>query len=53
LHVLRLRRPEAANEGGYTQNGAPEIRGYAREYLEASSPRSRQIREHPEEESRW
>jgi hypothetical protein len=28
------------------KNGAPEIRGYAREYLEASSPRSRQIREH-------
>ena len=30
------------------KNGAPEIRGYAREYLEASSPGSRQIREHLE-----
>ena len=30
------------------KNGAPEIRGYAGEYLEASSPRSRQIREHLE-----
>src|SRR5439155_27228391 len=30
------------------KNGAPEIRGYTREYLEASSPRSRQIRRHLE-----
>jgi conjugative relaxase-like TrwC/TraI family protein len=30
------------------KNGAPEIRGYTCEYLEASSPRSRQIREHLE-----
>src|SRR5437867_509337 len=27
------------------KNGAPEIRGYTREYIEASSPRSRQIRQ--------
>lgn len=28
--------------------GAPEIKGYTQEYLDASSPRSRQIREHLE-----
>ena len=28
------------------QDGAPEIRGYSAEYLEASSPRSQQIKEH-------
>jgi hypothetical protein len=28
------------------KNGAPEIRGYSAGYLEASSPRSQQIREH-------
>ena len=28
------------------KNGAPEIRGYTREYLEASSPRSQQIKAH-------
>jgi conjugative relaxase-like TrwC/TraI family protein len=28
------------------KNGAPEIKGYSRDYLEASSPRSQQIREH-------
>jgi conjugative relaxase-like TrwC/TraI family protein len=28
------------------KNGTPEITGYSREYLEANSPRSRQIREH-------
>ncbi|MBI4473939.1 MAG: relaxase domain-containing protein, partial [Acidobacteria bacterium] len=37
-------------EMGYTvdvaKNGAPEIRGYSAEYLEASSPRSQQIKEH-------
>jgi conjugative relaxase-like TrwC/TraI family protein len=32
------------------KNGAPEIGGYTREYLEASSPRSQQIREHLAEE---
>jgi hypothetical protein len=35
---------------GYTidvaKNGAPQIRGYSADYLEASSPRSRQIKEH-------
>ena len=28
------------------KNGAPEIKGYSREYLEASSPRSQQIKAH-------
>jgi conjugative relaxase-like TrwC/TraI family protein len=31
------------------KNGAPEIKGYTQEYLEASSPRSRQIKAHLEE----
>src|ERR1700733_14548298 len=31
------------------KNGAPEIRGYTKEYLEASSPRSQQIKKHLEE----
>src|SRR5665213_2212286 len=30
------------------RSGAPEIRGYSQEYLDASSPRSQQIREHLE-----
>lgn len=30
------------------RSGAPEIKGYSQEYLDASSPRSRQIREHLE-----
>jgi len=32
------------------KNGAPEIRGYTKEYLEASSPRSQQIKAHLEEQ---
>jgi conjugative relaxase-like TrwC/TraI family protein len=28
------------------KSGQPEIKGYSREYLEASSPRSQQIQEH-------
>ena|ERR1700694_524358 len=31
-------------------NGAPEIKGYSQEYLEASSPRRQQIKEHLESE---
>ena len=31
------------------KNGAPEIKGYSREYLEANSPRSQQIQEHLKE----
>ncbi len=34
------------------KNGAPEIRGYTKEYLEASSPRSQQIKEHLAEQGR-
>ena len=34
------------------KNGAPEIRGYTKEYLEASSPRSQQIKEHLVEQGR-
>ncbi len=30
------------------RSGAPEIKGYSREYIDASSPRSQQIREHLE-----
>ena len=30
------------------RSGAPEIKGYSQEYLDASSPRSQQIREHLE-----
>ena len=30
------------------RSGAPEIKGYTQEYLDASSPRSQQIREHLE-----
>src|SRR5579863_3769065 len=32
------------------KSGAPEIRGYSTEYLEASSPRSQQIKEHMAEQ---
>src|SRR5207247_492582 len=42
----RLRRLGYEIDPG--KNGAPEIRGYTREYIEASSPRSRQIRQHLE-----
>lgn len=31
------------------KNGAPEIKGYSREYVEANSPRSQQIQEHLKE----
>ena len=34
------------------KNGAPEIRGYTKEYLEASSPRSQQIKEHLADQGR-
>jgi conjugative relaxase-like TrwC/TraI family protein len=34
------------------KNGAPEIKGYTKEYVEASSPRSQQIREHMAEQGR-
>lgn len=34
------------------EHGQPEIKGYTREYLEASSPRRQQIKEHLEEQGR-
>lgn len=43
----RLRELGYEIEAG--KNGAPEIKGYSREYLEASSPRSQQIRAHLQE----
>lgn len=44
--TFRLTRLGYEIESG--RSGAPEIKGYSREYLEASSPRSRQIREQME-----
>jgi conjugative relaxase-like TrwC/TraI family protein len=44
--TFRLRQLGYEIEAG--RSGAPEIKGYSREYLEASSPRSQQIREHLE-----
>src|SRR5665213_4046009 len=44
--TYRLRNLDYEIEPG--RSGAPEIRGYSQEYLDASSPRSQQIREHLE-----
>lgn len=44
---FRLRECGYQVEAG--KNGAPEIKGYSQEYLEASSPRSQQIKAHLEE----
>ncbi len=44
--TFRLRNLGYELETG--RSGAPEIRGYTREYLDASSPRSQQIREYLE-----
>jgi conjugative relaxase-like TrwC/TraI family protein len=43
---LAWRLKELGYEIEAGKNGAPEIRGYSQEYLEASSPRSQQIKEH-------
>jgi conjugative relaxase-like TrwC/TraI family protein len=43
---LALRLKEHGYEIETGKSGQPEITGYSREYLEASSPRSRQIQEH-------
>ncbi len=54
--VYRTRTHRAAfeEELGYeieqSPNGAPEIKGYTQEYLEASSPRRQQIKEHLNQE---
>src|SRR5207253_3480454 len=44
--TYRLRQLGYEIERG--RSGAPEIKGYSQEYLDASSPRSQQIREHLE-----
>jgi conjugative relaxase-like TrwC/TraI family protein len=46
---LAYRLKELGYEIETGKNGAPEINGYSKEYLEASSPRSQQIRAHLEE----
>ena len=43
---LALRLKDLGYEIEQAPNGAPEIRGYTRDYLEASSPRRQQIKEH-------
>jgi conjugative relaxase-like TrwC/TraI family protein len=43
---LALRLKEHGYEIETGKSGQPEIKGYTREYLEASSPRSQQIQEH-------
>jgi conjugative relaxase-like TrwC/TraI family protein len=47
---LALRLKELGYEVEQGASGQPEIKGYTREYIEASSPRSREIREHLEEQ---
>jgi conjugative relaxase-like TrwC/TraI family protein len=46
---LAWRVRELGYELQHGKNGAPEIKGYSREYLEANSPRSHQIQEHLKE----
>jgi conjugative relaxase-like TrwC/TraI family protein len=48
--VLRVR--ELGYEITVGRSGAPEIKGYTQEYLDASSPRSQQIREYLERTGR-
>jgi conjugative relaxase-like TrwC/TraI family protein len=43
---LALHLKELGYEIEQGKSGQPEIKGYSREYLEASSPRSREIQEH-------
>jgi len=43
---LALRLTSLGYEIEQSAHGAPEIRGYSQEYLEASSPRRQQIKEH-------
>ena len=47
---LAWRLKELGYEIEAGKNGAPEIRGYTQEYLEASSPRSQQIKDHLSEQ---
>src|SRR5581483_10442440 len=46
---LALRLKALGYEVEQGASGQPQIRGYSQEYIEASSPRSREIREHLEE----
>ena len=45
---LTYRLRDLGYEIGCGRSGAPEIMGYTQEYLDASSPRSQQIREYLE-----
>ena len=47
---LALRLTSLGYEIEQSAHGAPEIRGYSQEYLEASSPRRQQIKEHLSQE---
>jgi conjugative relaxase-like TrwC/TraI family protein len=47
---LALRLKEMGYQIEQAANGAPEIKGYTQEYLEASSPRRQQIKEHLNQE---
>lgn len=47
---LALRLKELGYEVEQGASGQPEIKGYSQEYIEASSPRSQQIKEHLEEQ---
>jgi conjugative relaxase-like TrwC/TraI family protein len=47
---LALRLKEQGYEIEQGKSGQPEIKGYSQEYMEASSPRSREIKEHLEEQ---
>lgn len=47
---LSLRLKQLGYEIEPSAKGAPEIKGYSQEYLNASSPRSQQIREHLQKE---
>jgi len=47
---LALRLKQLGYEIEQSANGAPEIKGYTQEYLESSSPRRQQIKEHLNQE---
>ena len=49
---LALRLRHLGYEIEQSAHGAPEVRGYSQEYLEASSPRRQQIKEHLNEQGR-
>jgi conjugative relaxase-like TrwC/TraI family protein len=49
---LALRLRDLGYEVERGESGQPEVKGYSREYLEASSPRRRQIKEHLAEAGR-